>query len=223
MIRVLILILLAGLPAWRSLAGEPSLKAISLDKEVVCIRASRVTADFAAQLQSQWTNRSAGLVLDLRFANGDSAESAKTALAAQKKPFIVLANAKTSGAAADLAAQLQAKGRAIVIGDADLPKPLRADIVVGTNLEDETRFQENPFTVPASNHVSAAVNSNFLPFIDHTSEAELVRRRVKDGEDNFEPQPTPRSAPDQPLIRDPALARAVDVLKAVDILKAAQK
>jgi hypothetical protein len=52
------------------------------------------------------------------------------------------------------------------------------------------------------------------------SEAELVRNHVKDGEDD-EIQPTTRTEP-PPVIRDPALARAVDLLKALAIVRPAR-
>ena len=55
-----------------------------------------------------------------------------------------------------------------------------------------------------------------LPFVDHMSEAELVRKKIKDGEG--EDSPAPRTEPATPVIRDPALARAVDLLKALAIL-----
>lgn len=218
MTRVLILILLLGLPGWRSLAGESSLKVETLDNHIICVHTSHITDNFAAQLHSQLTNNFSGLVLDLRFTDGNGAVSVKDVSDIQKKPLIVLVNAKTSGSAAELAAQLQAEGRAILIGSTNLPEPLHPDIVVQTRIEDDAKYLENPFTITSSNSVPlATMNSNLLPFIDHTSEAELVRRQVKDGDEIF--AETPRSIPAKPVIRDPALARAVDLLKAVAILQ----
>jgi len=43
-----------------------------------------------------------------------------------------------------------------------------------------------------------------------------VRRRLKDGEDSMADAPS--AAPEQPVIRDPALARAVDLFKALAVL-----
>ena len=59
--------------------------------------------------------------------------------------------------------------------------------------------------------------NNLLAIVDHTSEAELVRKRIKDGDEGGD-LPTPRAEPAQPVIRDPALARAVDLLKALAVL-----
>jgi hypothetical protein len=52
-----------------------------------------------------------------------------------------------------------------------------------------------------------------------TSEAQLVRERSKDGDadDNF--APTLRAAPPQPVIRDPALARAVDLIEGLAVVR----
>jgi hypothetical protein len=60
-----------------------------------------------------------------------------------------------------------------------------------------------------------------LGFVDHTSEADLVRKRIKDGESDGAIA-TPRAEPPQPVIRDPALARAVDLVKALAALHPAR-
>ena len=61
------------------------------------------------------------------------------------------------------------------------------------------------------------MSNNLLAIVDHTSEAELVRKRVKDGDEGGEIT-TPRAEPLQPVIADPALARALDLLKALAVL-----
>jgi hypothetical protein len=57
-----------------------------------------------------------------------------------------------------------------------------------------------------------------VPYIDHTSEADLVREKIKDGDEDENTAPV-RVAPAKPVIRDPALARAVDFLKALAVLQ----
>ena len=57
---------------------------------------------------------------------------------------------------------------------------------------------------------------------DHMSEAELVSKRIKDGEGEYNPALASRAEPVTPVIRDPALARAVDLLKAVAALHPAR-
>jgi hypothetical protein len=86
---------------------------------------------------------------------------------------------------------------------------------------DEIKFLADPFYNPApQKSPTPAATNEFLPFVDHTSEADLVRQRVKDGEEDD--SATPRTAPAQPVIRDPALARAVDLVKALAALKQAR-
>jgi hypothetical protein len=79
---------------------------------------------------------------------------------------------------------------------------------------------ENPYAaaVPDDTNSPAATN-NLLPFVDHTSEADLVRAKIKDGDEN-ESLPTPRQTePPKPFIRDPVLARAVDLIKGLAIVR----
>ena len=70
-------------------------------------------------------------------------------------------------------------------------------------------------------HVIAFVlaKNDLRAFVDHMTEAELVRRKIKDGEDESDGTTTPRPGPAQPVVRDPVLARALDWLKALAVLK----
>lgn len=186
---------------------------------MTCVQASRVTADFPALLQGQLTNQMRGLVLDLRFADGDKSVPANTLLPALKSPVIVLVNAETRGTAADLAAQLRKTGRAILIGGTNVTGSIAPDITIGVNGSEERKYQSNPYALPEKIGINPT-NQNWLPFIDHTSEADLVRRRAKDGDDE---QPfSPGRKPEVPVIRDPALARAMDLLTALAVLKPAR-
>jgi hypothetical protein len=221
MIRVLILILAVGLSAWRAGAAEPLLKVILLENGVACVRAASVTDNFAGQLREQLTNKISWLVLDLRFADGDKDVTIENLLPAQQTPILLLVNAQTRGAAAELAAQLRANGRAILIGGTNVPGKIAPDIATTATSDEEKQFQENPFfQLPAGKNPATDGANDLLPFIDHTSEADLVRRRIKDGEtDQLEIK---RMEPPPPVIRDPALARAVDLVKALAILRPAR-
>ena len=79
---------------------------------------------------------------------------------------------------------------------------------------------ENPYAAPAPDETnSPAATNNLLPFVDYTSEADLVRAKTKDG-DGDENLPPPRKAgPQTPFIRDPVLARAVDLIKGLAIIR----
>jgi hypothetical protein len=120
---------------------------------------------------------------------------------------------------------------------------LKPDIAMTVNAEDERAFWQNFYGAPAqgTNTASAASNS-FLPFVDRTSEADLVRQRQRDGRpinlppgvrparnpardnradgDRDDGPETSRAAlPTTPALRDPVLVRAVDLVKALVVLR----
>ena len=161
-----------------------------------------------------------GTVLDLRFADG-AATNAADYFKRQKTPLVILVNSQTRGTAAALAAQLRASSPAVLIGNTNSPENLSPDIVVAVGADDERKFQENPFFKAASPADSLTATNDLMAFVDHTSEADLVRKRIKDGDDDGSVA-TPRAEPPQAVIRDPALARAVDLLKALAFLHPAR-
>jgi len=221
--RAVILFLALGVSVAQLIAAEPVPNVTVLEGNVLCIRPGHLTEGFPEQFRAlQLTNKVVGTVLDLRFADGEakSVEAAVKMFGTKKAPLAMLVNGQTRGAAAELAGRLRAANAGILIGSANLPGILPTDILVKVAVEDEKRFQDNPFAVTATNElVSLSAKNELLPFVDHMSEAELVRKRIKDGEDSGDDPLTPRVAPAQPVIRDPSLARAVDLLKALAILK----
>ncbi len=191
-----------------------------LDGGVLRVTVKRVSENFPGQFRAATATNFSSLVLDLRFANGDkrAAHAADGFFAGEKFPLVILVNRQTSGAAGQLAAQLRADSSGIVIGGTNGMVP--PDIAVTVNPELEKLFQADPFSVADEQPATTlAATNEFLPFIDHTSEAELVRKKIKDGEDIDGATASPRSEPTTPVIRDPALARAVDLLKAIAVLK----
>ena len=82
------------------------------------------------------------------------------------------------------------------------------------------RLGMEQYDVVATNDaVSLAATNDLLPFVDHLSEADLVRQKVKDGEDDEDAEPAERPTPPKPVIRDPVLARAVDLLKGLAVVR----
>lgn len=199
-------------------AGLP-LKTAMLENSIFYLCASNVTDTFASQVQQATpTNKISGTILDLRFADGTDTEANAKSSWPQNGPLVVLINGQTRGAAAALAAELRSEHRSLVIGSTNSAGAITPDIGIAVAASDERKFQANPFAqLPANTSATRAGSNAFLPFVDHTSEADLVRKRVKDGE--LDEDTTARTEPDQPVIRDPALARAVDLLKALAILK----
>jgi hypothetical protein len=81
-------------------------------------------------------------------------------------------------------------------------------------------FLENPFgTLTQSETNSTSSTNNFLSFVDHTTEADLVRAKIKDGEEDENLKPERSTEPQKPFIRDPVLARAVDLIKGLAIVR----
>ena len=216
---------IAALFSLRAVAAEPTpLVASLLNNDVMRLRVEHLTGNFAEEfLAAQPTNKLDGIILDLRSADGDkNADTAANGILAEKKfPLVILVNGQTRGTAATLAADLRTAGDGILVGSADFTGKTRPDIAVTVTGEDEKKFLADPFFVPlALNAGTLSVTNELLPFVDHMSEAELVRKRLKDGEG--EDTASPRTEPTQPVIRDPALARAVDLLKALAVLHPAR-
>jgi hypothetical protein len=125
---------------------------------------------------------------------------------------------------------------------------LQPDIAVTVSADDERAFWENPYASPAQNNNSPGVaTNNLLPFVDRISEADLVRQRQKDGKligatgfhtrdmdlpgprlirrpsgDNAgdeDSAPSGGAGPQTPVLRDPVLARAVDLVKGLAVVR----
>lgn len=221
MLRAVILFLL---PLFSALGAAPAFQVSRLDHDILHVQTSAVDQAFSAQLAaSAPTNPVAGTVLDLRFADGSSA-AATNYFAETKTPLVILVNGETRGAAATLATTLRAERKAILIGSTNPPGAVTPDIAVNVSPQAERAFQKNPYAQPAADQDTAPVATNyFLPFIDHTSEADLVRQRIKDGENLDAPRPPPARPSHPPrVIQDPELARAVDLLKALAALRLAR-
>jgi Peptidase family S41 len=263
-------------------AGFPSGPALSksavIESNVTYLRVSRVAASLADELGAAYrvlagTNKIAGVVLDLRFADGsdDTAAQAAAKLFAAKQiiagPLAVLVNGETRGAAEALAAALHQAGAGLIIGSPtagaatsfkEFPlsngerlrvaaasggstiSRVQPDIAVTITAGDERVFFDNPYQTIATGSTNAiAAGTNFLPYVEHTSEADLVRQRQKDGKlikapfsheelmreqggggDGDEDSAPARAAePQKPVIRDPVLARAVDLIKGLAIVR----
>jgi hypothetical protein len=208
--------LAAALAILAAQASEP-LKVSVLDNAVLCLRARRIPENVTEQIRAADVPLNlAGTVLDLRFADGAATNAADFFLH-RKSPLVILINSQTRGDAARLAAQLRETAAAVLIGSTNSPANLAPDMVVAVSPDEEKKFQDDPFFKKTAISLSP---TNLLAFVDHTSEAELVRKRVKDGDETD--AASPRAEPPQPVVRDPALARAMDLLKALAALHPAR-
>ena len=237
----------------------------------------RLPAEFQKWMASN-TNSVRGLILDLRYAEGDGytgaaavgdqfAKGGATLIklgtnevhATEKSkpmdlPVAVLVNKETRGAAEALGALIRETGAGLVIGSntagearlfetctlgsgqqlkigtvpilvGDKPVPakgLAPDIAVTVHPAAEKIFYQDPFRpissatgqmTASTNEVAASTNRS-----RRFNEAELVRRH-RAGGNLDELAATTADAPDQPIIYDPVLARALDFLKGISALQ----
>jgi hypothetical protein len=125
---------------------------------------------------------------------------------------------------------------------------LQPDIAVTVSADDERAFWENPYAPPAQDASNARVATNsLLPFVDRISEADLVLQKQHDGKtigtsefhsrdtDLLRPSlirrpggddagdkdsaPSGGAGPQTPVLRDPVLARAVDLVKGLAVVR----
>jgi hypothetical protein len=108
----------------------------------------------------------------------------------------------------------------VKLGNGAVISNVSPDIAVMVSLDDERAYLKNPFATLGQSETPAATDTNnFLSFVDHTSEADLVRQKLKDGDDDGVTAPPPAgSEPQKPVIADPVLARALDLIKGLAVV-----
>jgi len=203
-----------------------------LEGNVAYLRAGQVTKnlghEFSVALQTlAATNKIAGVVLDLRFADGDDMSTVQSNLFAVKMPLVILVNHETRGAAMMLAYSAHVVRAGLILGNTTAPfkseygetPGVIPDIAVNVKIPDEKKYLENPYAALAQNETNAADTNHFGAFIDHTSEADLVREKIKDGEQDEDVPPPKPAEPQKPFIHDPVLARAVDLIHALAVVR----
>jgi len=202
------------------------IKSAVLESNVMYLRVGAVEKNLANEIQSAQSalavsNKIAGTVLDLRFAKGGDLETEQATakfFASKKSPLAVLVNGETRDAAAKLAADLREERAGLIFGGAT--KELKPDITLEVKAADEKKFLENPFGTLAQGETNSPASTNdFLSFVDHTTEADLVRAKIKDGDEDENLKPERSTEPQKPFIRDPVLARAVDLIKGLAIAR----
>ncbi|HZF02166.1 MAG TPA: hypothetical protein VE344_09760 [Methylomirabilota bacterium] len=215
----------AQIPAFAN--ADDLAKSVVLENDVAYLRVGNVGKDLPGEIRSAQgalaaTSKIVGTVLDLRFADGNdfvAEQAAENLFASKKMSLAILVNAETRGAAAKLAVDLRASNAGLIFGSA--MAAVKPDVLVSVSVNDEKEFFENPYGTISTNgvHLASATTNDFLPFIDHTTEADLVRAKIKDGEEGENPKPKQVSEPAKPFIHDPVLARGMDFVKGAAIFR----
>jgi len=252
-----------------------------LEDDFVLLRVEEVGNDLAGEIKSRLqeisgTNKVKGIVLDLRFADGNDYGAAaavvdlfveserplldwgngpvrsKAKADAIGLPVVALVNRETVGAPEVLAALLREVGTGLIIGNStagagmmmrEFPlkngqrlqlavapvkfgdgkelsaQGVKPDIEVAVTLDAERAYREDAYAtaVRASTSGRAGV-TNTAARRPRPNEADLVRSR-REGTDLEDLAVEREREPAKPVIRDPALSRAVDVLKGLAVVR----
>ena len=122
-------------------------------------------------------------------------------------------------------------GRKVRIADAPVKlgngsliaeKGVTPDILVTVSEADERAYMDDPFTTPGKSVTTTnltATSTNRTPRRARLTEADLVRARREGVRLDEDLTPQRETEPEKPFIRDPALARAVDLLKGLAVVR----
>jgi len=267
-----------------SAAGPNVIRSVVLDSGIAYLRVRTVAVGLADEVATLCqamaaTNDLKGLVIDLRFAEGEDYLAAATVanlFVADERdlldwgngmmkstaktnaltwPVAVLVNNETTGSPEALAGLFRETGAGLLLGNAtrgaamtakefplangqrlriaSLPVKLAGgtalpasgvapDIQVAVSVADERAYLSDPFKAIArvtTNTTGSVTGTNRVVRRTRTTEADLVRAR-REGINLEEEQAVNREVePEAPLIRDPALARAVDLLKGLAVVR----
>ena len=212
-------------------------KATLLESNVLYLRVNRIAAGLpeelaAARLALAGTNKIIGTALDLRFADGDDAGAAAATadlFAGKKLPLAILVNGGTRESAAALAAALRKSRAGLIFGSP--AADLQPDILVALNIADERAYFADAYSDPGKTNLPAGDSQSTTNQVIVTngtayhriSEADLVRARregAPDPEDDAD-KPSAPVPPEKPVLRDPAILRALDLLKGFALLRVA--
>ena len=204
------------------------------ENKIAYLRVSRVETGLDEAIGSAWPKFSSvtnliGLVLDLRYADGANSSSAQTVanlIEAKKLPLTILVNDQTRGEALSLATALRKSKEGLVFGstmDTISTGSIKPDIAVKVSPEDERAYYADAFKIISRTGIMGTdgVPTNEPPG-DRVTEADLVRKRLKDtGQERLD-LPARPAEPLSPLVRDPVLARAMDLLKGLAVVREAK-
>jgi C-terminal processing protease CtpA/Prc len=169
--------------------------------------------------------------------NGQTAGAAEALAAVLRKTGAGLVlGSKTAGRAAILQPFSLKSGQRVLIavaavklGDGSVLSPdgYRPDISVVVKAEDERTYYADAFADPAKTNstdsasmvITNQVAGTNRPARKRMSEAQLVREHRDGKGESEDAQSSPEPEADKPVLRDPALLRAVDLLKGLAVVR----
>ncbi|TSA40934.1 MAG: hypothetical protein D4R57_01245 [Verrucomicrobiales bacterium] len=107
-------------------------------------------------------------------------------------------------------------------GSAIADKGVTPDILVTVAEADERAYMNDPYAIPSKPTVvtnTVLSSTNRAPRRARVTEADLVRARREGVRLDEDQTPQRETEPEKPFIRDPALARAVDLLKGLAVVR----
>jgi len=108
----------------------------------------------------------------------------------------------------------------VKLGNGTTISRLSPDITVPVSQDDERTYLKNPYAMLGENGTLRLFGTNDISaFVDHTSEADLLREKIKDREDTGAIAAPASRGPKKPVIQDPVLARALDLIKGLSIVR----
>jgi hypothetical protein len=258
-------------------------RSVVYDGGIAYLRVPEVFASLSGELVRHCqamnaTNKLKGVVLDLRFADGEDYAAAgavvdlfveepkdlldwgqgMTRATAKTNtldwPVVVLVNQETAGAAEALAALVRETGTGLILGSRTIgaamtfkeftlsngqrlriatnpvklasgavvsPNGLTPDIQVNVVAAEEKIYWNDPYALwsvsnPATNNPAS---TNRITRRVRTNEADLVRARRQGLNLDEDSVRAREPEPETPVIRDPALGRAVDLLKGLAVVR----
>jgi C-terminal processing protease CtpA/Prc len=127
-------------------------------------------------------------------------------------------------------ARLRIATAPVQLGDnTTLAGGIKPDITIAVNAADERAYYADAFKVIATTNLpgagqatNQAAGTNSTPRRPRFNEAELVRERREGLNPDADVAPARNEEPDKPLVRDPALARALDLIKGLAVVRQAR-
>lgn len=225
--------------AWEQSVASNQIKGLVLDLRFTS-GGDYAAATAAAEVFARSNKNATRLPLAV-LVNGETSGAAEALAAAVRQSGAgLILGGKTAGRAAVMQEFTLKTGQRLLVASAPVKladgymltaEDVRPDIVVSVKAEDERVYYADAYANITKTNLSANAGLSLTnqpggtnrPARKRVSEADLVRkhREGSDGDEDELPAGRPVE-PERPVLRDPALARAVDLVKGLALVRQAQ-